>query len=253
MIPWIHSEVFFIGPIPFRTWGTFVAAGFLVASYIAARRARNKHLDEKVVWDLAFWMLIAAFVGSRIFHVVFYDPTHYLAHPADIIDPRQPGFAIYGGFLACALVFWLYVKRKKLDFFAYADTLIWGVPWGCGIGRIGCFLIHDHPGTLSSFILAVKYPDGQARHDLGLYLSIAGFVTGLIFLLLDRKPRGPGFWFGAFIVLDGITRFWLDFYRITDAKLLSLTPTQWLTIPLIGFGCWLVWKSSFKRKVSQTP
>jgi len=240
MIPWIESQVFYLGAVPLRTWGTFVAFGFLIATWVAARRAVQNKLDPKVVWDLAFWLLVSAFIGARLFHVLAYDPAYYFAHPGAVLDPREPGFAIYGGFLACVLAFFGYIKRKQLDFLAYADTLIWGVPWGCGIGRIGCFLIHDHPGTLSSFVLTVNYPDGKSRHDLGLYLSITGFAIALIFLILNRKARGPGFWFGAFIVLDGISRFWLDFYRVADVTYLHLTPTQWLTIPLVGVGGWLV-------------
>src|SRR5207253_2681385 len=125
----------------------------------------------------------------------------------------------------CAAVFAWFVRQKKIDLLAYADTFVWGIPWGCGVGRIGCFLIHDHPGTLSHTILAVKYPDGQARHDLGLDLSIAGFTIGIIFLALDRKKRNPGFFTGAFLVLDSAVRLWLDFYRVTDVRYVYLTPT----------------------------
>ncbi len=242
MLPWIQSEVFHLGPIPFRTWGTLVAAGFLLGAYLSARRAKQKKLDANHVWNLAFWLFIAAFVGSRIFHVLFYDFNYYLAHPLDAFDPTKPGFAIYGGFLACALVFWWYVKKHALNFIEWADVMVWGIPWGCGIGRIGCFLIHDHPGTLSNSLLAIKYPDGQSRHDLGLYLSLVGFIIGASFLWLNRKPRAPGFWFGTYLALDSLSRIWLDFYRVVDVKYFWLTPTQWVSVPLCAIGLWLVFK-----------
>lgn len=241
MIPWIESHTFSLGPITFQTWGTLVAAGYVAATAIASRRAKKAGLDPKRLWDMAFWVFLAAMLGARLFHVLFYAPSFYLTHPWDAVDPTKPGYAIIGGFLAGAGTFsWLMRKSRGLEFLGYADAVFWGIPWGCGIGRIGCFLIHDHPGTLSSFVLATKYPDGQSRHDLGLYLSIVGFTIGLIFLFLNRKKRHPGFYLGAFMILDSLARLWLDFYRVVDARYLSLTPTQWLTFPLLAIGVLLV-------------
>ena len=247
MIPYFSSTTFNIGPITLQTWGTLVAFGFLLGTYIAARRAKQKGLDPNLIWDLAFWLFVGAFIGARLFHVFFYEPGYYLQHPLAAFDPRQPGYAIEGGLLASVLVLWVFVRKYKLDFLAYADTLAWGLPWGCGVGRIGCFLIHDHPGTLSHFILAVRYPDGTTRNDLGLDLSVVGFMIGLTFLALDRKPRGKGFYLGMFILLDSISRLWLDFYRIVDVRYAGLTPTQWLSVPLIGVGIWLI-MGSYHRK-----
>lgn len=253
MIPWIESHTFNLGSVVIQTWGSLVAIGFVVATWIAARRAKLKSLDPKLIWDMAFWIFVAAIIGARLFHVFFYDFNYYLAHPLDAIDPRQPGFAIMGGLLSGAAVVWFYTKRKGLDFLAYADTLAWGLPWGCGIGRIGCFLIHDHPGTLTSFTLGVKYPDGKIRHDLGLYLSIVGFVIGLSFLILNRRHRRPGFWVGMFLILDGVSRFALDFLRLNDRRLFLLTPTQWILILSTALGFRLVWsnrnlKTNLKRE-----
>ncbi|MEO5927450.1 MAG: prolipoprotein diacylglyceryl transferase [Patescibacteria group bacterium] len=243
MIPWIESHSYSIGPITLQTWGTLVAAGFLFAVWVAARRAKEKKLDPKMVWDVAFWIFLAAFIGARIFHVLFYDPSYYILHPFGAIDPRQPGYAIMGGILGGAGAAYLFAKRKGLQFIEYADVLAWGIPWGCGIGRLGCFLIHDHPGTLTSFALGVTYPDGKVRHDLGLYLSIVGFVIVAIFLIVNwhyGKRVKPGFWFGFFLILDGVFRFCLDFLRVADRHVWLLTPTQWLLIGTTAFGIFLV-------------
>lgn len=240
MIPYIGVTTYTILGIPFQVWGTMIAIAYGIGTYIAYRRAIEKKLDPQLVLDLAFWIFIAAFVGARLYHVLVYEPGYYLTHPLQILDLRRPGYAIFGGFMGAALVTIFLVHKRAVSFLSYADVLIWGLPWGCGIGRIGCFLIHDHPGTLSNSLLAVKYPDGQARHDLGLYLSLIGFATGILFLVLNRRPRQPGFWLGVFLVIEAFSRFFLDFLRINDVRYARLTPTQWLSIPLLALGLWFL-------------
>lgn len=249
MIPYVHSTSFQILGITFQTWGTLVALGFAFGTFMAWRRAKAKGLDPDKVLDLAFWIFVAAFIGARLFHVLFYDPSYYLAHPLEAIDPRKPGFAMFGGFIGAAVAFVFYIRKHALDWISYADTLAWGLPWGCGVGRIGCFLIHDHPGTLTHFVLGVKYPDGNVRHDLGLYLSLIGFATGGIFLWLNRKERQPGFWIGTYMVIEGAVRFCLDFLRIADVRYFGLTPTQYLAVPMLAGGIWLIRKYASRKKV----
>lgn len=249
MVPYFLSTHYTILGITFQTWGTLVAFGFALGTIVAWKRAKARGLDPNKILDLAFYIFIAAFLGARLFHVFFYEPQYYLTHPIDVIDPRKPGFAMFGGFIGAAAVFYWYVRKHALDVFAYADTLIWGLPWGCGVGRIGCFLIHDHPGTLTHTLLGVRYPDGQTRHDLGLYLSLIGFGTGALFLWLNRKQRAPGFWVGAYMIIEGMVRFGLDFLRVADTRYLGLTPTQYVAVPLFAAGMWLLWKSRVRSYV----
>ncbi|MBU1613107.1 prolipoprotein diacylglyceryl transferase, partial [Patescibacteria group bacterium] len=122
----------------------------------------------------------------------------------------------------------------------YLDILSLGLWLGWGIGRIGCFFIHDHIGKLSNFFLAVDFsfvvPYG-ARHDLGLYDSLLGFLLFIVFILLSKKLIR--LWAGLVAVWSfvcyAIVRFFLDFLRATDldyidARYAGLTPAQWGSI-----------------------
>ncbi|MFA6406145.1 MAG: prolipoprotein diacylglyceryl transferase family protein [Patescibacteria group bacterium] len=171
MIPWFELHTLAIGPISIQVWGTLVALGFLAAAWVAARRAKQQGINSNHIWNLAPWILVAAFVSARLFHVFFYDPAWFWLHPWDIINPTLPGYSMMGGVIGGVVAGLIYVRYHKLNLWTVADLVAYALPLGTGIGRIGCFLIHDHPGTLTHFFLSVKYPDG-VRHDHGLYLSL---------------------------------------------------------------------------------
>ncbi len=235
MIPWFELHTITIGPITVQVWGTLVALGFIIATWIAARRAKKQGIDPVHFWNIAPLILIMSFVVARLFHVFFYDPAWFLAHPIDIVNPTIPGYSMMGGVIGGVLAGLAYIKWKKLEFWSMADITAYALPLGTAIGRIGCFLIHDHPGTLTHFILGIKYPDG-VRHDHGLYLSLLGWAMFILFYILGRKKRPPGFFVALWFIIDGAVRLLLDFYRIGDTRYAGLTPTQWLLIATVAAG-----------------
>lgn len=236
MIPYIEWTSIQLGPISIHVWGLFVAAGFFVGSTAAGWMAKRRGDDAKIIYDLTAWLVVAALVGGRIGTVLFYDFPYYAAHPSEIFAIWHGGLSLYGGLIACALVGFLYLRKKRVDVWRYADSMIFGLPIGLGIGRIGCFLIHDHPGTATHFLLGVKYPDGIVRHDHGLYLSLNGFAMALVFFWLSRKPRKPGTYIAIFSIWYGVVRFYLDFYRELDVRYWGLTPAQYFSAALAIFG-----------------
>ncbi len=242
MIPYFQFTTFYLGPVPIQVWGLMVALGILAATYVAANMAKRRAQDPAVIWDLSFWVIIAAFIGARIVHLL-YAPAYYLAQPMAILQIWEGGFSIMGGFVGAVIAGVWYLRKKNLDVWAYCDTAVFALPLGMFIGRIGCFLIHDHPGTLTSFVLGVKYPDG-VRHDHGLYLSIEGLLLFLLFLWLARKKAATGTYIIAFLILDGAIRFYLDFFRATDGPIVDiryagLTPAQYFSIVMFASGLWL--------------
>lgn len=262
MIPYFQYTVIYLGPVPIQVWGLMVALGIMAATLLANHLAKKHLLAPALTLDLIIWALVGAFVGARLFHVVFYNAAYYLRFPGEILKIWHGGLSSLGGFVGALMASYLFAKRRRLslkEFLPYADILSVSLWLGWGIGRIGCFLIHDHPGTLSDFILSVKYPGG-ARHDLGLYESILGFVLFAIFFLLFKKliKRQWGLVTAYSWLSYAVARFGLDWLRATDlplsdARYAALTPAQWGMVALTaGLISWLIFGRMKRAKITTT-
>ncbi|NQV90022.1 prolipoprotein diacylglyceryl transferase [Candidatus Uhrbacteria bacterium] len=250
MIPYFKLTTLTLGPITIQVWGLMVALGILAARWVAGRMAKSRGQDEKIVWDLSVWVIAGAFFMARVFHAI-YEPGYYLSDPFEFLRIWHGGFSVMGGFLGALIVGVWFLRKKQVDVYAYSDTAIFGLPLGLFIGRIGCFLIHDHPGTLTNFPLGVNYPDG-IRHDHGLYLSLNGLILFLLFLWLRYKKVKTGTYVVVFLIWYGTVRFFLDFLRATDGQIIdtryfSLTPAQYMAILMVGGGVWL-WRKRLSNK-----
>ncbi len=181
MIPWIEYQSINVGFLKLNVWGIFVSLGFLAGMVVAYFELKKKKLEVNRVYDLAFWIILSALIGGRLLYVAEHLNIYFSA-PFEILKLWQGGMSVYGGFLGAILASVLYLKKYKLDFWQYADAVVFGLPLGLFIGRLGCFFIHDHPGAKTDFFLGVAYPGG-ARHDLGLYDSLGGLILFLIFLV----------------------------------------------------------------------
>lgn len=241
MLPYFSVQNVSLGPFTLHFWGFMVALGFFAGIYASVYLARKRSLDPKIISDTAPWIILGAFIGARLFHVLFYDPAFFFTHPEKIIAIWNGGLSIVGGLIGAVVVGVWVLKRKKVDVLAYADVLAFGLPLGTFIGRIGCFLTHLHPGKSTDFFLGVLYPDGIARHDLGLYLSLNGLILFLLFLFIKKNRFPVGSFIVGYLIWYGITRFFLDFLRATegsivDVRYFNLTPTQYVSIALFLIG-----------------
>ncbi|HJV32744.1 MAG TPA: prolipoprotein diacylglyceryl transferase family protein, partial [Patescibacteria group bacterium] len=239
---YLEWKTFALGPLTLQVWGLFAALGVVLGTLFAVRQAKRTGLDAAKIESLAFWTVLLAFAGARVFHVLLYEPAYYFAYPLEILSVWKGGFSSFGGFFgALAAVFWK-GRALGLPFLKTADVLAPAAALGLGCGRIGCFLIHDHPGTLAYGAgkwLAVNYPDG-ARYDLGLLLGVLDFVLFGIFLALARKPRPDGFHVAWILLAYAPFRFGLDFLRTVDARYLGLTPAQYGSVLLFFAGLFVM-------------
>ena len=250
-IPWFKWETI---PLPFlpngmglHPFGFLVMLGVVLGVYVTTQRARRLGLRAEVVSDFIYHVVIIGFIGSHVFDRVFYYPELVMRKPWDLLMPWK-SLSSFGGFLFAVVGAYVWKYRRKLDITIPLDQVAFGLPVGWIFGRIGCFIVHDHPGKLTDFFLAVndyqyhKLPVGP-RHDLGLYEVFWSALVIPLFFYLDRKPRPHGFYIGMLGVLYGPYRFMLDFLRDADLTYFGLTAGHYSSVISFFAGAWVLWKS----------
>lgn len=249
MIPYFQLPVLRLGPFTLQSFGLFVAAGVYLAVHLTARAARQRGLDPKPLLDYAVWGIGSGIVVGHLVHLFY--------HPEELHDPLRifmvwEGLSSLGGLLGAAIAAFIFLRRLGVRFHDYGDAFALGMAPGWGVARLGCFSIHDHPGVITSFPLAVKdwpplamkdWPLHATRHDLGLYDALVLFaIAGLLYYLARRQVL-QGRLLAVLALLYGICRFLLGFLRAgdidyADARYFGLTPAQYLCFGLVAYAIW---------------
>jgi len=234
-----------LGPVSIQVWGLLVALGLVAALLVASREIRRRRLPVDALYDLAVYFLIPSFVLARVFYVLFYDRSSVpfgIETVWNWLAVWRGGLSSFGGFFGAVAGLFLFRRRYRIDVWPYLEALAFAFPLGYGIGRLGCFLIHDHLGIPSSFWLAVSFPDGS-RLDHGLLLSLFGFSLFGVFTWLKIRKVGQDrvFFLPLLLVAYGTFRFGLDFLRAWDGlsaetRYLYLTPAQYGSVILVVVG-----------------
>jgi phosphatidylglycerol:prolipoprotein diacylglycerol transferase len=213
------------------------AIGILVAHFLLLRRARSKGLNPETAAAMSLTMVLVGLVCAYWFRGV------YLADAVKqdwrTLLTLQPGAASFGGIAGGLLGGWGYLKLRRLprqEVRRYLDALAFVFPCGWVFGRLGCTLIHDHPGAPSTSLLAVQFPDGS-RFDLAV-IEVLFLIAVLIplFAILDRTKHPNGFWLGAFLSMYGAFRVCLDFLHVDPPRYGPFTVDAWAygTALLVG-------------------
>jgi phosphatidylglycerol---prolipoprotein diacylglyceryl transferase len=184
--------------LPLYSYGLLIAAGFILGIWLAQREAKRRGQDPEKIADLTFWILVAAFVGSRVYFVLvnwgdYFEASTFFTQTAFGRIPRvlvfwEGGLVFYGGFIASVLVAWFYMRRHGMNFLAHADTLIPSVALGHFFGRLGCFSAGCCWGDVAQAHLPwmVHFPPQSLA-----YQTFAGRATPGAFLAADRSATLP--------------------------------------------------------------
>ena len=224
----------------------------------------RRHAD-----DLVFYAALGIILGGRIGYVLFYNLKWYLDNPIDILKLWDGGMSFHGGMIGTVLGILYLARKEKLNWLRVHDYVACCVPFGLFFGRLANFVNHELWGApvQSSVPWAVRFPEvvqgmaalGPPRHPSQLYEAILeGLVLFAVLWWMFWKTQAryePGKLVGAFTFGYGLFRFLIEFVREPDSQFAGtfieqsgLHMGQWLSLPMIILGAWLMWTAKSRRQ-----
>jgi phosphatidylglycerol---prolipoprotein diacylglyceryl transferase len=242
----MHPILFEFGGFTIYSYGVLLAAAYLLGLQFALIRARSRGLDRERVMDLGIWIIISALVGAKLLLLIV-DYRPFLANPRTIVDLLRSGGVFYGGLIAAVTVALAYIWRHRMPMWTTTDVFAPGIALGHVVGRLGCLLAGCCFGRPTSVPWAISFHDpnafatsgtplGVSLHPTQLYEAGAEALILVFLLAFERRGRPfPGRTFWSYMLLYGISRFIIEFYRgdprgtVFDA----LSTSQFVSIILV--------------------
>ena len=255
VLPYVELPDLHLFGLTIHPFGIFAAIGVYVGAVLTVRAGRVYGPgDTKSLSEVFTWALLGGLLGAHLLHVLGYHPELLRTQGPLVLFKIWDGVSSMGGVLGGMAGLAAYFWRKGLRIRPYWDALALGTAPGWTIARIGCAVVHDHPGVKSNAWFAVAFPDGP-RLDMGLIDAVLLLAITIVLYLLARKRRPEGTLMGVLAISYSVPRFFLDFYRATDlafvdGRLLGLTPAQWITPVLAALGVYLLVTAPRAEQVS---
>ena len=265
-IEWAPSETLFkIGDFGIHYYSLMFIIAFSTGYYIMKKIFSNENVSEEYLESLFVYMVLSILLGARLGDVFFYSWDYYNDHLIEILLPIKEtsdgfkftgfrGLASHGAVIGSLIGLYLYqLKFKKRSLLWLLDRITIPVCLGACFVRLGNFFNSEIVGKYSNTDFGVVFLNrGETlpRHPAQIYESICYLF---LFLFLrktyksDKKDR-QGYLIGSFFVGMFTIRFVIEYLKESQGGLediLGLFSTgQWLSIPLILFGFYLIFRQS---------
>lgn len=235
-----------LGPIAIRWYGIMYVLGFIGAAWVAVYLGKTKPrpFTFEEVADLLFYCAMGVIFGGTIGFILFYDRDRLLVDPLALFKFWEPGRSFHGGLVGVIVAVFVYARVHKRRFFEVGDLLAPAVPIGLGTGRLGNFLNGELWGRVTDVPWGMVFPHAGSlpRHPSQLYeFLLEGILLFIILFCCSLKPRKEGTLSALFLILYGIFRSVIEFFREPDIHQGVIawgwvTKGQMLSLPMIIIG-----------------
>ena len=254
-----------IGPLDIRWYSLAYIAGIIAGWWYLLRLLAQPAapMNRAQADDLVFYATLGVILGGRLGYVIFYGP-EMIFDPLQILKLWDGGMSFHGGAAGVSLALILFARRHGLEWLRVHDYVACTVPIGLFFGRLANFVNGELWGKPTDVPWAIVFPgsrDGLARHPSQLYeAGLEGLVLFAVLACLfwfTNARRRPGMLVGVFLLGYGLARFIVEFFREPDAQLVGFTARtglhmgQWLTVPMIAAGIYLIvaaWRAGSRNQ-----
>lgn len=253
-----HPFQFGIGPIQLTGFGIAVVMGFVIAQTIAQQEMERLGHDPAPIADMIIGAVIGGLLGAKLYFVVVLGNWEALF--------TRGGFVFWGGLIGGAIAVLAIARYKKVPVMRTVEVGAPAVAAAYAVGRTGCWAVGDDYGRPWDGPLATVFPEGAppstagimarefgvtfppgtdpsaliAVHPTQLYeIAMATAMFWIIWRMRKHSHR-EGWLFGLYLLLAGIERFVVEFFRAKDDYLaIGLTIAQVLALSAVVVG--IVW------------
>lgn len=231
----IDPRLIEIGSFQIRYYSLMYLVAFFLTYVLIVYRIKREKFDYSIelIQDYFLWAIIGLIVGARVGYVLFYSLDYYIQHPLEILLPFKfseniqyvgiSGMSYHGGALGVLLSSIFFCKRRRINFWRFADFFCPAIPLGYTFGRIGNFINGELYGRVTEMPWGMYFPldpTHQLRHPSQLYEA---FFEGIVLFALlwgvRKKKVFEGFLFALYIAGYGFVRFFIEFFREPDPHL----------------------------------
>ncbi|HZJ84147.1 MAG TPA: prolipoprotein diacylglyceryl transferase [Syntrophomonadaceae bacterium] len=251
----MYPVLFKIGNLSIHSWGLMLAIAVLISIYGVSKLFEREGLNKDKVVDMILLMIIAGIIGSRIAYILVYERVLLWTDPLSLFTITSGGISgliWYGGLVAGAIPFLIYLRRNNWSFWQVADILAPFVALGYAIVRIGCFLNGCCYGAITDSACGVVFPyvDSFTRFPTQIYSSILNFLLFAFLIWLYPRRKFTGQVIIYYILGYSVYRFIIEFFRESIIMYGPITLGQVYTLLLLGIGILLYFwrKSSLGRE-----
>lgn len=245
--PGIDPVAVSLGPVKVHWYGLMYLLGFAAAWWLARLRARRPDAPVRPaqVEDIIFYGALGVILGGRCGYVLFYNFGRFLEQPLWLFKVWEGGMSFHGGLLGVTLAMVWYARRHHIELGRLFDFVAPLVPIGLGLGRLGNFIGQELWGRAATVPWAMVFPrdpEHLPRHPSQLYqLALEGIVLFALVWWFSSRPRPAWSVCSLFVLLYGVFRFIVEFFREPDAHIgLELfgwmSRGQELSLPMIAIG-----------------